>query len=177
VEPLRRGHVALIGMAGVGKSSVGRRLATLLGARYCDLDDAIVERSGLTVPEIFARSGEVGFRELETATLTTVLAEPLPTVIATGGGVVTVQDNVELLRSAATTVWLRAEPAVLLSRLRGSRIRRPLLEGDLESNVRELLAERKDLYEKAADIVVDTANDSVTAVAVRVAERIQQCAK
>ena len=81
-------HIALIGMAGAGKSAVARRLGASSGRRVVDIDAAIIERSGSSIPELFAAIGESGFRSLETAELEGCLASDEPLVIATGGGVV-----------------------------------------------------------------------------------------
>ena len=80
-------------MPGVGKSVTGRRLAAELSMRFVDLDEAIVDRCGQPIPELFARFGEAGFREMESAELLTVLDDPDPLVISTGGGVVLAASN------------------------------------------------------------------------------------
>ncbi len=151
-------------MAGVGKSTVARQLATRLGRPVVDLDIEIASRRGLSVSEIFALDGEAGFRACETETLAAVLAGATPVVLATGGGAVIAAENRAMLADDALTVWLRAEAAVIVSRLERSRTKRPLLEGDLAANVERLLLERAPLFASVADVVVDVDTTIATVV-------------
>jgi 5-deoxy-5-amino-3-dehydroquinate synthase len=165
-------HVVLVGMMGAGKTTVGRRLAALLGRRLVDSDELIEARTGRTVREIFETDGEPAFRELETAALVEALATPEPLVIAAAGGVLLRPENRDALqRSGAQVVWLRADPAVLARRAtRGTH--RPLLDGDPEGAMRRLLPEREPLYRQAADLVIDTDALSPAEVAERIAEAL-----
>ncbi|MFN8053265.1 MAG: shikimate kinase [Acidimicrobiales bacterium] len=148
-------HLALVGMAGVGKSAVARRLAVLLDRPCRDLDAMVVAaRDGQSVAEIFAEVGEQGFRDLESAVLAECLASDEPVVVATGGGVVERPANRELLAAGAGVVWLTAPDDVLVERLRSSSVRRPLLEGDLEANLEALRSRREDWYRELADVEV-----------------------
>lgn len=151
------GHIVLVGLMGSGKTSVGRVLARRLDRRFVDLDKRIVAGVGLSIPEIFDRDGEEGFRALESVTLGSVLAEDEPLVLATGGGAVVRPENVELLRSAGVVVWLRGTPETLAGRV-GEGKGRPLLTSGEESIVdrlSRLAAERADAYRAAAHHVVD----------------------
>jgi shikimate kinase len=158
--------VALIGMMGAGKSTVGRRLANRLGASFHDADSEIEAAAGCTINEIFARFGETEFREGERRVIVRLL-EGAPHVLATGGGAVL--DAVTRARIAenAVSVWLRAPVELLLARVE-RRNSRPLLKG---GNVREklerLLAEREPFYEQA-DIVIDAANGPHAATVERI---------
>src|SRR4051812_39818100 len=108
--------IALVGLSGAGKSSVGRRLAERLGWPLLDTD-ALIERSaGRPIPQIFAEDGEPAFRELEAAALCEALAQP-PAVVATGAGIVLREENRALLGSNARVVWLDARTATLVARL------------------------------------------------------------
>src|SRR6185436_16463626 len=149
-------HLVLVGMMGAGKTTVGRRVAKLLGRPLLDSDQMIESRTGRTVREIFEADGEQAFRVLETAALVDALAEPEPLVIAAAGGVLLREENREALqRSFAKVIWLRADPAVLADRAtRGQH--RPLLDGDPLAAMERLLPEREPLYRAAADLVVDT---------------------
>lgn len=143
-------------MAGVGKSSVARRLAVELGLPWFDVDAAVSnERHGRTVAAIFEEVGEAGFRDLEAAQLAAALASDTPTVIATGGGIVERPANRSALRDRAVVVWLRADQAVLADRLRHSSVRRPLLEGDVAANLAALSERRAAWYDDVADVAVD----------------------
>ncbi len=158
-------HLAFIGMAGSGKSAISRRIAARIGRPVVDIDAAVVERTGRSIPDIFGAEGEAYFRRLETEELDRALHFGAAVVIATGGGIVESAENRELLRSLADTVLLDAPEDVLLERLRNSSHRRPLLESDLEGNVHRLLERRRDLYRGLADLVVTVGSDAVAATA------------
>ncbi len=164
-----RPHLVLVGMMAVGKSTVGRRAAERLGWRFVDADTAIEARVGLTVREVFARDGEVGFRDLESRVLADLLDDDDPSVIATGGGAVLREDNRTHARARAEVVWLRAQPETLLHRLSGRAEARPLLDGDPAGTIRRLAVERESAYRAAAHHVIDvdqlTAEQAVTALA------------
>ncbi|NLV54693.1 MAG: shikimate kinase [Acidimicrobiales bacterium] len=146
--------VALVGMMGSGKSTVGRRLAKRLGRPFVDADDELVRRSGLTVRDWFEREGEDGFRRAEADLLADLLAAPGPSVVATGGGVVTRPANRAALVERATVVWLRAGAPYLVSRVEQS-TGRPLIDDDPAAVVGRLVEERAPLYAEVADLVVD----------------------
>jgi 5-deoxy-5-amino-3-dehydroquinate synthase len=159
-------------MMGAGKTTVGRRVAKLLGRPLLDSDQMIEARTGRTVREIFEADGEAAFRELETEALVDALAEPEPLVIAAAGGVLLRPENRDALeRSSAFVAWLRADPAVLAERaMRGEH--RPLLDGDPVAAMNRLLPEREPLYRAAADVVVDTDRVDADAVADRILEAL-----
>lgn len=159
--------MVLVGMMGSGKSSVGRRLAARMGRRFVDLDDTIVERAGSPIPEIFETVGEEGFRALEHEAVCTVLEQPEPVVVAAGGGIVVRDENRELLRTRARTVWLRADPRVLAERL-GSGDGRPLLAARPAETLVRLAAERAGAYRSVAEHVVDVDEGTVEEVTDRV---------
>ena len=141
-------------MAGVGKSAMARRIAHLTKRVAIDIDTAVVEAAGRPIPEIFAEDGEPRFREMESEQLARALASPRPVVIATGGGIVESPANREQLARHAHVVLLTASDDVLIERLRNSSNRRPLLDGDLEANLRALRERRDQLYLDVADLVV-----------------------
>lgn len=158
--------VVLIGFMGCGKSCVSRRLATLLGWPVLDLDQQIESELGVTITEFFASHGEDVFRALETRHLHRALQ--MSGVLATGGGVVTRQENRELLRDAqktgnASVVYLRAKPETLTHRIRRAPGVRPLIDGNrvldwrqTRERVHFLLGQRSHWYEESADLVVDS---------------------
>lgn len=156
--------VALIGMMGVGKSTVGRALAAALGRDFVDLDALIEAEAGCNIRAIFARDGEAGFRSREARSLVEALSTP-GTVLACGGGVVVDAANRAALAAAATVVWLTAAPALLMRRL-GDGSARPLA-GD-EASLRLLLRQRRDAYATAADVAVDAGIGGADDVARRV---------
>ncbi len=162
-------HVVLVGLMGSGKSTVGRVLAERLGRPLYDSDAMIEERTGRTVREIFATDGEPVFRALETEVLADALASEAPCVVAAAGGVVLAEHNRQLLReSGAKVVWLAADPAVLVDRVR-SGVHRPALDGDPTGTLARMQREREPLYREVADLVITvdgarTVGDVVEAV-------------
>ena len=146
--------VALVGMMGAGKSSVGRKLATRLRVPFCDADVEIETAAGCSIAEIFDRFGEAEFREGERRVILRVLREP-PHVLATGGGALMDPITRAQIAEDAVSVWLRASVDLLLARL-ARRDSRPLLRhGNPRETISRLLAEREPLYAQS-DLIVDT---------------------
>ena len=146
--------VALVGMMGSGKSSVGKRLAARLGVAFRDTDTEIEQVAGCSVAEIFETLGEPAFRDGERKVIARLLQEP-PHVLATGGGAFIDHDTRAEIRAQAVSVWLRAPIELLLARV-GRRDSRPLLRhGDLRATLEELLHVREPIYAEA-DVVVDS---------------------
>jgi shikimate kinase len=152
-DPAR--HVVLVGLMGVGKTTVGRRLAKELQRPFADVDEQVELRAGLTVPMIFRDLGEPRFRELEAEVLAGLLGRDAPLVLAAGGGAVTGDGNRAVLAASGSyVVWLRASAGFLANRTDATH--RPLLAvGDPEATLTRLLAERAPLYERVADVAVD----------------------
>jgi len=144
--------VALVGLMGAGKSTVGRRLATKLGRPFIDSDDEIEKAAGLSVADIFALHGEDEFRRVEHKVLQRLLSGP-PQVLATGGGAYLKEDTRELMREHAVTVWLNADLETLWKRV-SRRNHRPLLRRpDAKQVLASLFDERRPIYE-LADLTV-----------------------
>lgn len=128
--------IVLVGLMGVGKSTVGRRLAGRLRLPFVDADHAIEEAAGMTVAEIFEQFGEPYFRDGERRVIARLM-DGKPKVIATGGGAFVNEDTRALILDQATAIWLTAHPDVLAERV-GRRDTRPLLRG---KNPRQVLAD------------------------------------
>jgi shikimate kinase len=164
-------NLLLIGFMGAGKTTVGKLLAERLGYQFVDTDDLIVERAGKTIPRIFAEDGEARFRQWETEVIRS-LSEHTQHVIALGGGVVKREENLPLLKAAGLIVYLAASPEELARRIHAMPGTRPLIDGggekktlpEVEERVRKLLAERLPLYERAADVVIETTGLTVEEV-------------
>ena len=151
----------LIGMMGSGKTSTGRPLAERLGYGFVDADAVIEQAAGCTIPEIFERDGEAGFRELESQVMSAI-CQRHSLVVATGGGVVTQRKNWGLLHSGIV-IWLDVMRDQLLARLRADATERPLLQTpDPEAALDDLLAQRKPLYGEADLTVVIDQEDPAT---------------
>lgn len=148
-------HVVLVGLMGSGKTTVGKKVARLLGRRFLDGDVELEARTGRSVAAWFDREGEEGFRAAEARLLTDLLAEPDPLVIGTGGGVVVTEVNRQRLSGDDTVaVYLHAEPAFLASRAR-AKPHRPLLTGDPADVLAEMYARRDAWYREVAAAVVE----------------------
>lgn len=146
--------VALVGMMGAGKSSVGRRLASRLGVAFKDADSEIELAAGCPVSEIFERYGEPAFRDGERKVIARLLSEP-PHVMATGGGAFIDPTTRARLKEGAITVWIKAPVDVLMSRVK-RRDSRPLLRtADPRGTLERLLTERAPVYAEA-DITIDS---------------------
>ena len=146
-EKLRResGNIVLIGMPGCGKTTVAARLSALTGRPVLDADEHVVKTAGKSIPEIFAESGEEGFRALETAALSE-LGKQSGAIIATGGGCVTRPENYPLLHQNGTVFWLRRDPAGL------PRDGRPLSQN---ADLTAMYEKRAPLYARFADAVIE----------------------
>ncbi|WP_432763535.1 shikimate kinase [Brevundimonas aurifodinae] len=146
--------IALVGLMGVGKSTVGRRLAQRLDLPFIDGDEAIESAARMTVSDIFSQLGEAEFRAGEARVMRRLLDGP-PIVLATGGGAVLNPGTRALMRERATTVWLRADLAIVASRVQ-RRDTRPLLRGKDPLQALSAMAEvRYPIYAETADLTVD----------------------
>lgn len=164
-------RVALVGLPGVGKSSVARALARRRGWRLIDIDSALTESAGRSIPEVFAAEGETGFRGRELDALRAALSVPGPAVVACGGGIVTVAEARELLAAECTVVWLDGPDPLLLSRLGGA-ADRPLLAADPAARLAGLRAERGRLYGAVAHLRVDVGGGDIEDVTDRVEDAV-----
>lgn len=145
--------IVLVGMMGSGKSATGRRLAGRLGMPFVDADTEIETAAGMTIPEIFAQRGETEFRDGERRVIGRILATRAPLVLATGGGAFMNAETRQKVKELGISVWLKAEPEVLLRRVR-KRSNRPLLQtADPEATLRRMLKEREPIY-ALADLTI-----------------------
>ena len=154
--------VALVGMPGCGKSTVGRHLARLLARRFVDSDTEIEQEIGESIRSFFDREGEAAFRDVEQRVIEGLTRQD-DIVLATGGGAVLRPSNRDALHGRAQVFYLRSSPEELARRLRND-TNRPLLQGvDPLRKLRELYRERDPLYRRTAHFVVETARPSVPA--------------
>lgn len=152
--------IALVGLMGVGKTTIGRRLAEMLDIPFRDADEEIEKSAGQSISDIFTHYGEAAFRDGEQKVITRLLEEG-PHVLATGGGAFVQPGTREILKQKAITLWLRTDPRVLARRL-SNRSHRPLLS---ERNPLEVLQEQEKArypFYALADITVDTGDQSHT---------------
>jgi XRE family aerobic/anaerobic benzoate catabolism transcriptional regulator len=160
--------IALLGLRGAGKTTIGRRLARRLRVPFVELDRRIEDAAELTLSEVFSLHGEDYYRRLERDVLESVLADPAPIVLATGGGLVTASDTYARLRRSAVTIWLRASPEEHWNRVVRQGDRRPMADHpQAMADLRALLAAREPLY-ATADHLVDTSHVPVDKVVERI---------
>lgn len=168
--------IILIGSMGSGKSTIGRLIAARLRISFVDLDEAIVDRAGKPIPQIFEEDGECIFRALEGEVLEAITTDSELKIIATGGGAVLRAPNRERMKSAGHIIWLDAPPEILAERT-ASDPNRPLLKGvDPLQKARELDMQRRQIYESCADFRVDTSILSVNEAVEEIAAFLSECA-
>lgn len=165
--------IALLGVRGAGKSSVGAALARQLGARFVELDREIELAAGLPLAQIFELHGEAYYRRVEREVLAHLLAAATATVIATGGSIVNDPTTFALLRARAHTIWLRARAEDHWNRVVAQGDQRPMAENPHAfEELRALLAARGKLYARA-DHAIDTSGRTIKQVVAEVAERVR----
>jgi shikimate dehydrogenase len=158
-------NIVLIGMRGSGKTTVGEILARKLGRKLVEMDELITQKAGLSIPEIVEKYGWSKFREIEEE-ITSEVAGRDNIINASGGGVVTGEKNIAQLKKSGVLVWLKADVDTLLRRIGEDTERPPLVKGRTQrEDIEMTLAERMPLYQKAADLVVDTENKTAEEVA------------
>jgi shikimate kinase len=165
-------NIVLIGPMGSGKTSVGRRLSCILKKDFFDTDFEIVSRTGVSIEHIFDVEGEEGFRKRETKVLSDLLKIP-NLVIATGGGIVVRDENLELLKNSIV-IYLRADIDTLLERCLKSKAR-PLINNstDKKQTITDIFNARKNLYEKSADFIVDVGKQRLYSIINEIKEKIK----
>ncbi|MFQ5589584.1 MAG: shikimate kinase [Phycisphaerae bacterium] len=172
--------VVLIGFRGCGKSTVGRKLAQLLGGRFIDTDELISRETGKAIAALFEEEGEAAFRRRESEAITKAAAAA-PAVISVGGGAVMNPTNTKLLRAAGKVVWLTAPAEVLHQRIiadSNTEDTRPALTPlSRREETERVLAERLPFYRGAADVVVDTSSLDPKEVAEEIMHRLGLAAR
>jgi len=171
-EAIRRGRIALVGLRGAGKSTLGQKLAAGRGWRYVELDKEIELESGMSLPELFSLYGQSGFRRFERRTLERLIEENSQMVLAVGGGVVAEDETYAFLLGKCFTVWLKASPEEHMSRV--------IAQGDLSpmagnaqamDDLKRILNAREPLYRKA-DTVVDTSGEALEVSLVKLRDAV-----
>lgn len=160
-EAVRRKRVALVGLRGAGKSTLGRRLATDLAVPFIEIDKEIERETGMPVEEIFALYGQAGYRRAEKRTLERVLRENERGVFSVGGGIVSQQETYDYLLSCCFTVWVKAQPEEHMARVLAQGDLRPMAGNDeAMEDLKRILDAREPLYRKA-DTAIDTSGETV----------------
>jgi XRE family transcriptional regulator, aerobic/anaerobic benzoate catabolism transcriptional regulator len=177
--PLRRAFsgIALIGLRGAGKSTLGKMLAERIGWSFVELNKEIERQNGLEVAEIINLYGQEGFRRMEQAALARLLARKELMVLATGGGIVSEPVTYDLILKSFYTIWLKAEPEEHMARVRGQGDLRPMADDrSAMAELRNILVSREPLYTRA-NAMVDTAGLSVDAAAARLTDAVKPVLK
>ena len=164
--------LALVGMPGSGKSTVGRQIARKLGCPFVDSDQVIEQRLGCSIKEYFEQQGEAAFRDIESQALDDLSRQNVG-VLATGGGSVLRERNRALLHERATVFYLRVSPEEIFRRLRHDR-QRPLLQvDDPQTKLKELFAQRDPLYQAAAHYVIETPRPHIQSMVTMVMSQLE----
>ncbi len=164
-------NIILTGFMGVGKTSVGTRLAEDTGYAFVDTDELVEKDQGMAITEIFSSFGEPYFRDVETKIIQSVAAGEKQ-VVSTGGGAVIRDENRRALKAGGLVVCLTARPEVIFARIRHE-THRPLLKTpDPAATIRDLLAARAAFY-AAADMTIDTSERSIDEIVSAIKERIR----
>ena len=172
--PSQRGPtITLVGLMGVGKTTIGRRLAKRMDRPFMDADEAVEEAAGRSVADIFADFGEAAFRDGERKVIARMLEEPDPIVLALGGGAFINDETRALIKTHAISVWLKADLDVLMERVLRKPGQRPLLQVDDPRAVMKRLSEERAPIYAQADITVDSDEASHDVTAARVYDAVQ----
>ena len=148
-------NVFLVGFMGSGKSTIASYLAENYGMEIIDMDQLIVEREGMAIPDIFAQKGELYFRDVETSLLIEIQGQQNK-VVSCGGGVVLREKNIQAMKKSGQVVLLNAKPETILERVKDDD-NRPLLRGNKNVQfIRDMMEKRQPKYEAAADLVIHT---------------------
>lgn len=165
-------NVFLVGFMGSGKSTIARCMAKNYGLDMIDMDQLIVEREGMCIPDIFAQKGEPYFRVAET-NLLIELKEQQDKVVSCGGGVVLRDENVQAMRQSGQVVLLNAKPETILERVKDDD-NRPLLRGNKNVQfIRDMMEKRQPKYEEAADFVVHTDGKSADEICKEIMSKVK----
>jgi XRE family aerobic/anaerobic benzoate catabolism transcriptional regulator len=163
-EDPRRKRIALIGLRGAGKSSVGKLLAEELSVPFFELDRLVEEASGVSMNMVFDLYGQSGFRRFERRCLEELLERESAFVLATGGGIVSESETYRRLRESCFTVWLRATPEEHMSRVISQGDMRPMSQHpEAMSELKQILADRESLYGRA-DLTMHTSGRTVESI-------------
>lgn len=156
-------NIFLIGPMGAGKTTMGRQIARRLNMDFEDSDHAIEAHTGVDIPLIFEKEGEVGFRKREMAVIDE-LTQQSQLVLATGGGAVLAKENRQYLKNRGIVIYLHSDIKYLLERVRHDK-KRPLLQtADPAATLRKIMQIREPLYRETADIIINTGQQSIRAV-------------
>ncbi len=164
-------NIFLIGFMGSGKSTVASWLSGKYGMDVTEMDERIVEKEGMSIADIFATYGETYFRDVETQILQEIQGETNK-VVSCGGGVVLRESNVAMMKQSGQIVFLTATPATVLERVKDSN-HRPLLQNHKsEESIQKMMEQRREKYEQAADVIVETDGKTIETICMEILEKV-----
>jgi shikimate kinase len=170
-------NLVMVGPMGAGKTSIGRRIAERFSLAFADVEHAVIESSGISIPSIFEQVGETGFRAHESAALATLL-DGEGQVVASGGGAVLREENRALMRARGFVIYLKVDVETQLKRVARDRNRPLLLTGDRREVLTELIRIREPMYLEVADLVLEadrlTPGEATAALVGRLAREWQR---
>ena len=165
-------NIFLIGFMGCGKSAVSAQMVKKHGMMIREMDEEIVEREGMPIPEIFETKGESYFRDVETNLLAEI-AESKNQIVSCGGGAVLREENIQHMKKSGKVVLLTAKAETILERVKDDD-NRPLLKGNKNVDfIQDLLNKRRPNYEKAADIIVETDEKSLDEICREIINKVK----
>ena len=167
-------NIALIGMMGSGKSTIGKLLSDKLNLKFIDTDEEIIKLANCSINKIFEEHGEETFRSMETIVLSKILKSDNQ-IIATGGGIIKKEENRELLKQTKT-LYLKADKETIFERVKNDNSRPLLNTKNLKDTIQTILSEREHLYEKS-DLTINTTNKTPNEVVNTIMEEIKQWKK
>jgi len=165
--------ITIVGLMGVGKTTIGSKLAEKLGYYFIDLDQEIEDREHKTIPEIFAENGEKYFRDLEVKIIQEITARDEEIVLSLGGGAFMNEGIREIIKKKAVTIWLYASIDEILHRI-GGKNNRPLLNGKNKREILEELAKKRYNIYALADFKFDTSHDNHDVLINKIIEKIKE---
>ncbi|MCS7202943.1 MAG: shikimate kinase [Thermodesulfovibrio sp.] len=165
-------NIVLVGFMGTGKTTVGKVVAKKIGYDFVDVDEVIEKLTGMTIPDIFAQFGEARFRDIETEVIK-LITKKTKQVIATGGGAVLREENIQALRRNGIIFCLEASEEIIFERVKNSNYR-PLLKVEKPiERIRELLSQRKPRY-SLSDFIINTDKLTVEEVAEKIINEFER---
>ena len=163
-------NIYLIGFMGTGKSTVAKKLQRFLPFQVVEMDEAIERVEAMSIPEIFEKKGEDGFRNAESQLLS-IIAKENNQIISCGGGIVLRQENVDTMKNSGTVVRLDATPEVIFDRVNRND-KRPLVKGKTLEDIKKMISDREEAYKNAADITIDASTLNVDEVTSEIVKQL-----
>ena len=169
---MKKNKIYLIGFMGVGKTSVSKELWKILNRLFIEIDEIVEMNSNMSISNIFSEFGEDYFRNLETEALSSIQGDT-NVVVSTGGGIVTREVNVDIMKKEGIVVLLNAKPETVYNRLKDTNTR-PILNNNMNIEfISDLMGKREDLYNRVKDIEIETDNKTIREVCFEIIDRLE----